>query len=485
MDIKENKTNSNCLSNLFNVVPQPSCHKVTRPTDRRYKPDINPPMQDTLLAFPSVCLATTNKGKAATALTSKSDEQMERILAELTSANKKGYAGALIVIRLNDFRLLEETYGKRIAEKLNLQVAEQLNLCLRGDELLEQVAVDEYVIVPDRLINIDHGACIAERLMDGCSQCYIIDEIELSLQCGAGIAQYLHHSNEPVELIRFARIALRQGEKAKATRCHVFENETLNCQKQQLSIAVELEQAIAMGNLVLHYQPQYLLHSEKITGVEALVRLKSVSGELLSANDFISIAEQNGQIIPLGNWVIKEACQQMRRWRDAGCAPEKVSVNVSPQQLVDDRLIDVVTQAVTEAGIDYSELTIEITEQCSLDNFPMAERVLKSLADKGVCLSVDDFGTGYSSLAYITRFPISYLKMDRSLLQNIPGDRRACQVFQALLSMASSLDLKVIAEGIETKAQSDFLNHQGCILGQGFSFARPCSAEACQVLLLL
>lgn len=408
-----------------------------------------------------------------------------RLGVALKNIYERGYIGSLLVIRMTEYRVMEEIYGQCIAQDLMRRMETRLLDTLRRDhirdvkgDIIEQVAEDEFVIVLNRIEHLEDVNSITQRLAECATDVYVLGGLELHVQCVAGVAQYPYHSRVAAELLRYARIALRQADKHSKSRCHLFTDELLIKQRNHLCMAVELEQALQQGRMILHYQPQYALESLQIISVESLVRLVLESGEIVQPNDFIPIAEESGLIIPLGNWVIREACQQLSRWRDAGCGPLRVAINVSPRQLLDESLIDVVVDAVESAGIDFCDLEIEITEQCIVDHLPTVQRVLGELNQKGVRMAVDDFGTGYSALAYIAQLPLTLIKLDRSFLSDVSCDSRASQLVTALITMAKELNLEILAEGVETLLHHQFLCDAGCELGQGFGFARPCSAEA-------
>ena len=242
-------------------------------------------------------------------------------------------------------------------------------------------------------------------------------------------------------------------------------------------LTAELERAVQQDRLVLHYQPQYTIDTQRVVAVEALVRLVTESGELIGPNVFIELAEQTGQILQIGRWVIEEACQQLGRWQQAGLGMLRMAVNVSPCQLMENDFCAVVDAAVASAGIRHSDLELEITECQMVENLPYVERTLRVLTAKGVRVALDDFGTGYSSLAYLLQLSISTVKVDRVFITPITEDARAGRIVKLIIAMAQELGLELTAEGIETEAQHRFLLESGCQLGQGYGFARPQSAE--------
>ena len=241
-------------------------------------------------------------------------------------------------------------------------------------------------------------------------------------------------------------------------------------------MAAELERAVEQDRLVLHYQPQYAIDTQRVVAVEALVRLVTESGELIGANDFIELAEETGQILQIGRWVIEAACQQLGRWQQAGLGMLRIAVNVSPCQLMANDFCALVDTAVASAGIRHSDLELEITECQLVENRPYVERTLRILTTKGVRVVVDGFGTGYSSLACLQQLSISTVKVDRVFISQITEDARAGRIVNLIIAMAQELGLGLIAVDVETEAQHRFLLESGCQLGQGYGFARPQNA---------
>jgi EAL domain-containing protein (putative c-di-GMP-specific phosphodiesterase class I) len=235
---------------------------------------------------------------------------------------------------------------------------------------------------------------------------------------------------------------------------------------------------MAEQRFTLHYQPQYAMDRHEIIAVEALVRLRTREGDLIPPDDFIGIAEGNGFIVQLGYWVIREACRQLADWRRTGCNLGHIAVNVSRRQLLDQRLADVIEQAITDNGLAFRDLELEITESCILEELPASGGLLATLQQKGVRIAMDDFGAGHSNFAALTQLPIDTFKLDRSLLASVAQDTRAAQVVTAIMAMANQLGYRVVAEGVETSQQHHFVQSSGCHLAQGFGLARPEPAEA-------
>ncbi len=248
--------------------------------------------------------------------------------------------------------------------------------------------------------------------------------------------------------------------------------------QQDNDMVEQLKEALEHDRFILHYQPQYSTDNQSIVGMEALVRMRTPQGEMVSPDLFIPMAEQQGLIISIGNWVIQEACQQIRRWQDAGLQTVRMAINVSPKQLTDNSIIEVISRAVTEAGIQFSDLELEITEQSIIENMKVTVKVLTELSIKGVRIALDDFGTGYSVLSYLNQLPIDVIKIDRSFIIDTSTDEKARLVMQGIVNIAKSLDMEVVAEGVETEQQQQFITAIGCDIGQGFGFARPADAKS-------
>ena len=402
-------------------------------------------------------------------------ETMDPVLRRARTTNTQ--AGCL-VLEIDSYREIEETFGYQVAEEFSALFENRLLESLRNDDVVYQSANNEFVILLDRLEQPRDAADIAERLLKHCTGIYHSSGLRLAMKGRIGMALYPTDSSEPETLLRYARVALREDRPQHSGHCHFFADEQLDRLRDRMYMASEIEQALEQHRVVLQYQPQYAIDTQRVIGVEALVRLRSESGELIPPNDFIELAEDTGLIVPLGRRVIEEACQQLARWRRAGCGPLRMAINISPRQLLEADFIDIIDQAVARNGIRHADLELEITERQIVEHMTEVEQTLRALTERGVRIAIDDFGTGYSSLAYLIQLSVQTIKIDRSFMAQIPTQSRAGHVVEAIISMGKALGLTLTAEGIETPEQHQFLLEAGCELGQGFGFARPQDAEA-------
>jgi diguanylate cyclase (GGDEF)-like protein len=399
------------------------------------------------------------------------------VLSTLRRLKAEGRAGALCVLRLNEFRLLEETFGRRIGQVLLKLISRRLRASLRSNNVLVQIEEDEFVLIIDGQVESEQLVSIAQRLLRNCTGVYTLEGLRMHVNASLGIARFPEDTSEPALLMRFARIALHETDPCSPAPYHFFSQKLLKQLQSRLWMAAELEEALENGRFELHYQPLFEIETQRTVGAEALLRLRTEEGKLIAPDQFIPLAEEMGLIVPIGRWVIREACQQLKRWHRQGYAHLRMAVNVSPAQLADERFVEVVCEAVQRAGLRYSDLELEITEGQVVEYLPLIERAFKELNTRGVRIAIDDFGTGYSALAYLSRLHWSTVKIDRAFLTNIPQESNGCRLVGAIVAMAGELGLEVTVEGVETEAQYRFLADAGCHFGQGFGYARPQRAE--------
>ncbi|MEP5763821.1 MAG: GGDEF domain-containing phosphodiesterase [Halieaceae bacterium] len=412
----------------------------------------------------------------------KDGELGTELCRELLAARAAGEQAQLLLYRITNFALLVDTFGEEFGLAVEAELLKRVQKLLRAHESAQLVRPGEFGIVARGLQSEEAVAAMARRLVAGSSGRYGSKGQQCRLQAEIGVASYPADSQEPAELLHFARFALLQPE-ARNRGFALFSQARLAQQKSQFWMEAEMERALDEGRFILQYQPQFSVSSGEIIGMEALVRLVTKAGEHIPPNDFIPLAEENGFILRLGRWVTREACRQLARWRSAGCELARISVNLSPRQLLDPELLDVIDAAVLDAGLTHDDLELEITEQCVLDNSSAVGAALRAIRKRGVRVAIDDFGTGYSSFSYLAWQPLNMIKMDRSFLTRVESDERIGGIVRGMLSMARELGLEVVAEGVETEGQARFLREQGCELAQGFGLARPQDANAITPLL--
>ncbi|MEM1190301.1 MAG: GGDEF domain-containing phosphodiesterase [Pseudomonadota bacterium] len=395
---------------------------------------------------------------------------------------------ALLLLRIGEFEEFVESFGYSCGEALDREIKEHLKCCLRSSDWIQPVGRGEYAVVIPQPANQNELELVCERLVAAAGGSYEFGEVAPRVSAAVGVALYPTDSHRLEDVLRFANVALRNAVSQKSaggapSHCF-FSQELLKRQRYKLWMEGELKRALAEDRFVLHYQPQYSLDGREIVGVEALVRMVTPAGALVPPNDFIGVAEESGDIVELGHWVIQEACRQFAEWRESfGASLKRVAVNVSPRQLQDAQLPGIIRSAVESAQIPAAAVELEITEGCMLELLPVTGEVLRQLRELGVRIAIDDFGAGYSSFANLARLPLDTFKLDRSFLTNIAHDSRARQVVNAMIAMARELGYEIVAEGVETDQQFWFLQASGCHLVQGFGLGRPQDAGVVSTLL--
>ena len=414
------------------------------------------------------------EGKSEPELTLQ--ERLDRTTAQQESVH-------ILLFRVANHGLMLSSYGADYVAAVERELLKRLKLLLRKRDTAERVRGGEFCVVAHEIESDAALAAMCRRLIDGGAGPFVIDGVRCRLQVEMGSTHCPQDSALASELLEYARVALDTGFECDLP-CRQFTSSLLEGQRKRLWMEAEMEMALEQGRFVLQYQPQYSVVSGEITGMEALVRMITEDGRQIPPDDFIPIAEDNGFILRLGRWVIQEACRQLTRWRRAGCTLQRISVNLSPRQLMDEQLMTVIDGALTDAELAPEDLELEITERCAIDQSQEVAAVLKDISERGVRVAIDDFGTGYSSFAYLAWQPLNMIKMDRSFLARMDSDKRTGAVIGGMISMARKLGLDVIAEGVETEQQARFLRDNGCEYAQGFGLARPQSADRIAHLLL-
>jgi diguanylate cyclase (GGDEF)-like protein len=401
----------------------------------------------------------------------------ERLAAEMLEAQQRGRKLALLYIDLDNFKDVNDTLGHAVGDTLLQQVASRIAGELRAGETVGRIGGDEFALLQVDPQDAARAGELGERLMATLCQPFDIDGRPIFIGASIGITLFPSDADTLELLHRNADLAMYRAKNDGRNRCHFFD-ETLN---QEVHRRALLEQALREPSLInqlfLVYQPQFEVRSDRLSGVEALLRWKHPEHGMIPPSEFISVAERSGLILDIGAWVLREACRQGARWFHAGRDPITISVNVSTVQFRVGNVPRLVREVLDQTGLPASWLELEITETGIMHDMNGAADTLEALHDQGVSLSIDDFGTGYSSLSYLRRVPVDRIKIDRSFINDVTTSEDAAVVAATIVKLAHSLRLQVVAEGVETRAQADFVRQTGCAFVQGFFYGEPMSAE--------
>ena len=401
----------------------------------------------------------------------------KRLEQALAQAQRHERGLAVMFIDLDRFKIINDTLGHESGDVLLRDVAQRLTDQLRLGDMVARLGGDEFVVLLDDVGDVVGVGVVADKIIGALAASFKIAEREVHVSGSIGIATYPADAQDMRTLMKYADIAMYRA-KEQGRNTFQFYSDQINVNSlERLTLESRLRGALGRDEFVVHYQPIVESKSGAIVGMEALVRWQHRDGELLAPGQFIGIAEDTGLIVPIGQWVLQTACEQQCKWLALGLPPLRMAVNLSPRQFVHRSLVEDVVRVLEATGIDGRCLELEITESIVMHNAERATVLLAQLKERGVRIAIDDFGTGYSSLAYLKRFPIDTLKIDRSFVAEVPGDRGDTAITLAVIAMAHSLDLNVVAEGVETIAQLEFLREHGCEEMQGYYFSKPLSAS--------
>lgn len=379
---------------------------------------------------------------------------------------------------LDRFKAINDTLGHSIGDLLLQSVAERLKACIRSSDTVARLGGDEFVVVlPDLREGAHAAATVAQKILKSISNPFVIRDTELHTTASIGISLSPDDGIANEDLIANADVAMYRAKESGRNNFHFFAPEMNDSAYERLAMENNLRRALERQEFVLYYQPQVNSETGRIIGAEALVRWRRQGMGLVPPGMFIPIAEESGLIVAIGEWVLQEACRQNNAWQQEGFSPIPVAVNLSAVQFRQKNLTDLVANALQETGLDPRWLELEITESGIMQNAEAAVNTLHSLKQMGLKLSIDDFGTGYSSLSYLKRFPLDKLKIDQSFVRDITTNPDDAAIVTAIIGMAKSLKLRVIAEGVETKGHLDFLTSNGCVEIQGYYFGKPVPAD--------
>ena len=397
---------------------------------------------------------------------------LEQARLALTGARRHGDQAAVLFLDLDHFKTINDSLGHPVGDKLLASVAQRLRQCLRAEDILARQGGDEFVLLLPRMQAIEEITAVATKLVNSLAAPLMIDEHELSVSVSIGIAHFPSDGNDIDTLLKHADVAMYSAKQAGRSNYQFFVPEMNQRAMQRLQLENALRRAIDRGELVLHYQPQLDLASGRIDGCEALVRWHQPERGMVPPIEFIPLAEESGLILPLGDWVMREACAQQVRWATEGF-PLIMAINIAALQFQQADFVPRVRRILEETGANPRYIELEITEGALLASTDELVERLEQLRNMGLSLALDDFGTGYSCLAYLKRLPIERLKIDRSFIKDLPGDLEDAAIASATLSMARDLGMSVVAEGVESETQRTWLRERDCRSIQGYLVSKP------------
>jgi diguanylate cyclase (GGDEF)-like protein len=404
---------------------------------------------------------------------------MAQAQSTLEAARREGDPLGVMFIDLDRFKHVNDSLGHSEGDRLLVTVAARLRECLRARDVLARLGGDEFVVLLPRLRDRDSAAVAARKIMEALARPVALESTEVTVSASVGLACYPADGDSIETLLRHADTAMYAAKDSGRNAWRFFSSEMHEHLSNRMFIETGLRRALQQGGeLFLHYQPQVDTRSGRLVGAEALVRWRHPERGIIGPDQFIPVAEDSGLIEPLGQWVLAQACRQLRAWEDAGLRGLQLAVNISALEFNRPGFPAQVREILGGSGVDPAQIELEITESLLMQSLPDLSERLGELTALGLQLALDDFGTGYSSLGYLKRLPISRLKIDRSFVAGVPGSAEGEAIIRATLSMAHDLGLDVVAEGVETEDQRDFLLSHGCGRLQGFLIARPMDADA-------
>ncbi|MDJ0895192.1 MAG: EAL domain-containing protein [Alphaproteobacteria bacterium] len=401
----------------------------------------------------------------------------DRLTQSIARTRRNSELMALMFIDLDRFKDVNDTLGHDAGDALLKMVGQRLTNSVRETDTVARLGGDEFAVIQTGLHNLDDVSILASRVIKNLAEPYVVSGHDIHSSASVGITLCPGDSSDPDDLLKNADMAMYRAKSTGRNSYEFFSREMNQAIQSKLNLERELRRAISEEGFEVHYQPQIDLTTGQIIGAEALVRWRHRERGLVSPMEFIPVAEETGLIVPLGNWVLKRACADAMDWRQRGLPALRVAVNASPQQFRDENLTAIVEDCLTETGLPANALELEITENVLMQNARAVTVNMGRLHKRGVSIAIDDFGTGYSSLTYLKRFVVDKMKIDRAFVNEIGVDPNDTAIVKAVISLARSLGITVIAEGVETEAQAEFLKEQGCHQAQGFHYGRPVPAD--------
>ncbi|HVR38684.1 MAG TPA: EAL domain-containing protein, partial [Thermoanaerobaculia bacterium] len=409
---------------------------------------------------------------------------LDRTIVALANANRAGHKLGVLFLDLDRFKDINDSLGHTVGDALLKSVAERIRRCVREGDTVARFGGDEFTLLIPKIDYVEDAAKIAQKVIETLKIPFEILDRELFITTSVGVSIYPNDGIDSETLIRNADTAMYRAKDQGRDNYQLYAPAMNVRALERLALENMLRKALHNEELVLHYQPLIDARTRMITGVEALIRWEHPELGLLYPASFISVAELSGLILPIEQWVLRTACRQIRYWQRKIVHDMTISVNLSARQFQQPDLAEQIRVVVEDCGIQPSTLQVEITESNAMQNADNTIHILRDLKSAGIRIAMDDFGTGYSSLNYLKRFPIDTLKLDRMFVNDVATDPIDAAIVSSVIDMAHSLSLKVVAEGVETDAQVDFLTRQQCDVLQGYLFGTPRTAEEMELMLL-
>ena len=401
----------------------------------------------------------------------------DRLEQDIAEAERRGRIVGLILLDLDRFKTINDTLGHGAGDALLQHVARRLVGCVRVDDTVARLGGDEFAVVLADVAHPGDAARVARTILEGFAPPFSVLGRELFMGASLGISLYPLDGREIDILMKNADVAMYRVKESGRSSYQFYEPEMTAEAEQRLALENDLRRAVERGELHVLFQPQEALATGRLEAFEALVRWRHPERGLVSPASFIPLAEENGLIVPIGEWVLEYACACSKGWQDAGLPPIRIAVNVSSRQFLQKNLYTIVERVLNKTGLDPHWLELEITESMLMQDEQSAIDTIRQINRLGVNFSLDDFGTGYSSLSRLKSFPLSTLKIDQSFIADIPNDRFNAAIVRSIISMGHGLGIRVLAEGVENQDQFDFLHDAGCDVIQGFHYGRPLTSE--------
>ncbi|MDP2157930.1 MAG: EAL domain-containing protein [Nitrospirota bacterium] len=401
----------------------------------------------------------------------------DRLKQELMQAGRKKQILAVMFLDIDRFKNINDTFGNLAGDQLLKEFSERLADCAGGEETVAHLGGDEFAIIVSNMDSAQSAAIAAQKILTVLSNPFLIRHHEVFVTISIGITVYPADGETADSLMRNANMALQKAREQGNNSFQFYDRSMSDRAFEYLSMETNLRYALERNEFVLHYQPQVDLATGRIIGMEALIR-RQEQGWLVPPSKFIPLAEETGLIIPICEWTLLTACRQAKLWQSEGLPPLRLAVNVTASQFYQKKLLQTVKNVLDETGLAPEHLELELTEKIIMRDAKSAIGMMRELKEMGVCMSIDDFGTGYSSLNYLKQFPVDKLKIDISFVKDLPHDPGSASISKAIIMLAHSLNLKAIAEGVETEKQLAFMLEHGCDELQGFYFSTPLPVDA-------